>query len=71
MGKEDTRRLKQIMTSAGEEAKRLGNSKIYPEHLFLGLLKLRSGRAIDILIDRKSTRLNSSHPSSSRMPSSA
>jgi len=29
MGKEDTRRLKQIMTSAGEEAKRLGNSKIY------------------------------------------
>ena len=43
MGKEDTRRLKQIMTSAGEEAKRLGNSKIYPEHLFLGLLKLRSG----------------------------
>lgn len=50
MGKEDTRRLKQIMTSAGEEAKRLGNSKIYPEHLFLGLLKLRSGRAIDILM---------------------
>ena len=47
MGKEDTRRLKQIMTSAGEEAKRLGNSKIYPEHLFLGLLKLRSeGRLI-------------------------
>ena len=38
------------MTSAGEEAKRLGNSKIYPEHLFLGLLKLRSGRAIDILM---------------------
>ena len=38
------------MTSAGEEARRLGNSKIYPEHLFLGLLKLRSGRAIDILM---------------------
>ena len=25
-------------------------AKIYPEHLFLGLLKLRSGRAIDILM---------------------
>lgn len=50
MGREETRRLKQIMTSAGEEARRLGNSKIYPEHLFLGLLRLRSGRAIDILI---------------------
>lgn len=38
------------MTSAGEEAKRLGNSKIYPEHLFLGLLRLSRGRAIDVLM---------------------
>lgn len=38
------------MTSAGEEAKRLGNSKIYPEHLFLGLLRLSQGRAIDVLM---------------------
>ena len=50
MGKSDTKRLKQIMTSAGEEAKRLGNSKIYPEHLFLGLLRLSRGRAIDVLM---------------------
>ena len=38
------------MTSAGEEARRLGNSKIYPEHLFLGLLRLNQGRAIDVLV---------------------
>lgn len=38
------------MTSAGEEARRLGNSKIYPEHLFLGLLRLSRGRAIDVLM---------------------
>lgn len=38
------------MTSAGEEARRLGNSKIYPEHLFLGLLRLSHGRAIDVLM---------------------
>ena len=38
------------MTCAGEEAKRLGNSKIYPEHLFLGLLRLSHGRAIDVLM---------------------
>ena len=50
MGKDDTKRLKQIMTSAGEEARRLGNSKIYPEHLFLGLLRLSKGRAIDVLM---------------------
>ncbi len=50
MGKSDTKRLKQIMTCAGEEARRLGNSKIYPEHLFLGLLRLSHGRAIDVLM---------------------
>lgn len=50
MGKSDTKRLEQIMTSAGEEARRLGNSKIYPEHLFLGLLRLNQGRAIDVLV---------------------
>lgn len=38
------------MTCAGEEAKRLGNSKIYPEHLFLGLLRLSHGWAIDVLM---------------------
>lgn len=38
------------MTCAGEEAKRLGDFKIYPEHLFLGLLRLSRGRAMDVLM---------------------
>lgn len=50
MGKNETKKLKQIMTLAGEEAKRLGNTKIYPEHLFLGMLRLSNAKAIDILI---------------------
>jgi len=50
MGREETRRLKQIITSATEEAKRLGNNKVYPEHLFLALLKSKGGKAIDILL---------------------
>lgn len=50
MGQDDTKKLKQIMTLAGEEAKRLGNSKIYPEHLFLGILRLSHARAIEILM---------------------
>lgn len=50
MGKNETKKLKQIMTLAGEEAKRLGNTKIYPEHLFLGMLRLSNAKAIDVLI---------------------
>lgn len=50
MGKNETKKLKQIMTLAGEEARRLGNAKIYPEHLFLGMLRLSDARAIDVLI---------------------
>lgn len=38
------------MTLAGEEAKRLGNTKIYPEHLFLGMLRLNNAHAIDLLL---------------------
>lgn len=50
MGKNETEKLKQIITLAGEEARRLGNTKIYPEHLFLGMLRSNNARAIDILI---------------------
>ena len=46
MGKNETKKLKQIMTLAGEEARRLGNAKIYPEHLFLGMLRLSDARAL-------------------------
>jgi ATP-dependent Clp protease ATP-binding subunit ClpC len=38
------------MRSASEEAKRLGNGRVHPEHLFLGVLKRGSGYAVDVLI---------------------
>lgn len=38
------------MVLAGEEARRLGNAKISPEHLFLGILRLKQAWAIDVLI---------------------
>ncbi|MDL2331283.1 ATP-dependent Clp protease ATP-binding subunit, partial [Odoribacter sp. OttesenSCG-928-A06] len=53
MAKSDTKRLKQIMTSAGEEARRLGNAKISPEHLFLAVLRCSRGEAIEVLISLK------------------
>jgi len=49
MAKNETEKLREIMTLAGEEAKRLGNTKIAPEHLFLGILRLEQARAIDVL----------------------
>ena len=50
MAKNETKILKEIMTLAGEEARRLGNTKIAPEHLFLGMLRLEQSRAMDVLI---------------------
>ncbi|MDR1273775.1 MAG: ATP-dependent Clp protease ATP-binding subunit [Odoribacteraceae bacterium] len=50
MGQEDTKKLKLIMQSASEEARRLGNDKIYPEHLLLGVLKMQGGHATDVLV---------------------
>ena len=40
-------------------------------YTLINLLGLAFSLACCIILDRKSTRLNSSHPSSSRMPSSA
>ena len=39
-----------IMKLASEEALRLGNDKIYPEHLYLGALKQKKGFTVDALI---------------------
>ena len=50
MTNNETKRLKEIMVLASEEAKRLGNNKISPEHLFLGMLRLKRAWAIDVLI---------------------
>ena len=50
MAKNETRKLKEIMILAREEAKRLGNAEISPEHLFLGILRLKQAWALDVLI---------------------
>ena len=50
MTKNDNKKLKEIIDLACEEAKRLGNTKVSPEHLFLGMLRMDQARAIDVLI---------------------
>lgn len=50
MANNNTQKLKKIVSLANAEAKRLGNKKIAPEHLFLGLLHLRNNWAVDILL---------------------
>ena len=46
---------------------------IFPEYAFIGRSNVGKSSLINMLTsrDRKSTRLNSSHPPESRMPSSA
>lgn len=46
---EYTARLKKIISYAGQETVRLGNAKVSPEHLMLGILRLAEGTAYDIL----------------------
>ena len=60
--------VKEIIAYSREEALRLGNDFIGTEHFLLGLIRDGENTAVK---DRKSTRLNSSHSSVSRMPSSA
>ena len=50
MESEDRIRLKQIIMFAGEEARRLHSAKVQPEHLFLGMMRVKTGRAIDVLL---------------------
>ena len=47
-----SQRVKDILGYSKEEAIRLGNSHISPEHLFLGILRDGEGVAVDILINR-------------------
>ena len=44
---------------------------IYGMNMMSECLQKAAGEKMKSILDRKSTRLNSSHPSSSRMPSSA
>ncbi|MBN2633638.1 MAG: ATP-dependent Clp protease ATP-binding subunit, partial [Bacteroidales bacterium] len=52
MDSQFSQRVKDIIGFSKEEAIRLGNSHISPEHLFLGILRDGEGRAIDILINQ-------------------
>ena len=45
-----SQRIKDVLSYSKEEAIRLGNSEIGPEHLFLGILREGEGVAIDVLI---------------------
>jgi len=46
---EYTARLKTIISYAGQETVRLGNAKVSPEHLMLGILRMAEGTAYNIL----------------------
>ena len=41
--------LHKVLTYSTQEAERLGNNYVGPEHLLLGLLRNGSGKAIEIL----------------------
>lgn len=44
-----TSRLRNIISYAGQEAVRLGNAQVCPEHLMLGILRMAEGTAYEIL----------------------
>lgn len=46
---EYTKRLRDIISYAGQETVRLGNDKVQPEHLMLGIIRMGEGTAYDIL----------------------
>jgi ATP-dependent Clp protease ATP-binding subunit ClpC len=45
-----SQRIKDVLSFSKEEAIRLGNNEIAPEHLLLGILREGEGVAIDILV---------------------
>ncbi|OFY68427.1 MAG: Clp protease ClpC [Bacteroidetes bacterium RBG_13_43_22] len=52
MDSQFSQRVKDILSYSKEEAIRLGNSHISPEHLFLGILRDGEGVAVEILISQ-------------------
>jgi len=52
MDSQFSQRVKDILGYSKEEAIRLGNSHISPEHLFLGILRDGEGIAVEILINK-------------------
>ena len=51
MNNQFTQRVSDIITYSKEEANRLRNSYIGPEHLLLGLIREGEGKAIEILLN--------------------
>lgn len=47
----DTREIRDIISYASEEVLRLGGDRIYPEHLFLGILRIEDNLIYSILSD--------------------
>ncbi len=45
-----SQRIKDVLSYSKEEAIRLGNTDIGPEHLFLGIFREGEGIAIDVLV---------------------
>jgi ATP-dependent Clp protease ATP-binding subunit ClpC len=45
-----SQKIKDVLTYSREEAIRLGNSSVSPEHLFLGILRDGEGLAIEVLL---------------------
>ena len=52
MDSQFSQRVKDILGYSKEEAIRLGNSHISPEHLFLGILRDGEGAAVEILLNK-------------------
>jgi ATP-dependent Clp protease ATP-binding subunit ClpC len=52
MDSQFSQRVKDILSYSKEEAIRLGNSHISPEHLFLGILREGEGVAVEILLSQ-------------------
>ena len=52
MDSQFSQRVKDILGYSKEEAIRLGNSHISPEHLFLGILRDGEGVAVEILLNQ-------------------
>ena len=53
--------LNSIVQYAYEEAFRLGNSRLYPEHLFMGIIRDGSGNAYNLITDLNIDVLNIKH----------
>ena len=49
MNSQFSQRVSDVLTYSKEEANRLGNSIIGPEHLLLGILRDGGGKAVEVL----------------------